>query len=399
MNDVEVIRAISLGQLPHGFLGRRGGMSVGDCAGLNVGWGSNDDREAIAGNRRLAVAALLAEAELATVHQVHSAEVVVAERAWPQGERPRADAMVTDTPNLLLGVLTADCAPVLFADHGAVVVGAAHAGWRGALGGVTDSTIAAMGRSPIAEEAVRVGISIEVERFDLADAGRDEAVDDVSLEVEVRLAGTPFDEEARIVGLMVDEAGAERLVNLVGRLGNAWANGGVDVLAAGTELFHCLDRRVRHAGKRTAPARVGSADDDAVMVGEQHRRAIRGQDAEQQVRPVGDDGIGPGPLVLRPWCVGTDHLGRMDLVHGGERRRRRQSRNGQPPILVDRGPLVIASVTDVEAGKRSGRDSAAAAEEAVRQAAEGHGPDDLDLAHSALRMMMSSSAWLPTMKS
>ena len=141
---VEVIRAISLGGLPHGFLGRRGGISVGECAGLNVGFGSNDDPEAIAGNRRLAVAALLADAELATVHQVHSAEVVVADHAWPQGERPRADAMVTDKPNLLLGILTADCAPVLFADHDSVVVGAAHAGWRGALAGITDATIAAM---------------------------------------------------------------------------------------------------------------------------------------------------------------------------------------------------------------------------------------------------------------
>lgn len=143
---VEVIRAVSLGGLPHGFLGRRGGISVGDCAGLNVGFGSHDDREVIAGNRRLAIAALLPEAELATVYQIHSTEVVVADRAWGQGERPRADAMVTDKPNLLLGVLTADCAPVLLADHDAVVVGAAHAGWRGALAGVTDATIEAMER-------------------------------------------------------------------------------------------------------------------------------------------------------------------------------------------------------------------------------------------------------------
>ena len=142
--SVEVIRAISLGQLPHGFLGRRGGMSVGECAGLNVGFGSKDDPETVAGNRRLAVVALLPEAELATVHQVHSAKVVVADRAWPQDQRPRVDAMVTDTPNLLLGILTADCAPVLFADHRGVVVGAAHAGWRGALAGVTDATIEAM---------------------------------------------------------------------------------------------------------------------------------------------------------------------------------------------------------------------------------------------------------------
>jgi hypothetical protein len=144
LSGVEAIRAISLGRLPHAFLGRRGGISVGACAGLNVGFGSNDDPEAIAGNRRLAVAAVHPQAELATVHQIHSAEVVVAVEPWPQDERPRADAMVTDTPNLLLGILTADCAPVLFADHEAVVVGAAHAGWRGALAGVTDATIEAM---------------------------------------------------------------------------------------------------------------------------------------------------------------------------------------------------------------------------------------------------------------
>ena len=141
---VEVIRASALGPLPHGFLGRRGGVSTGEVAGLNVGYGSSDDRAAIAENRRRAIEALLPEADLATVHQVHSAEVVYAERPWPQEERPDADALVTDRPKLLLGILTADCAPVLFADAEAGVVGAAHAGWRGALAGVTDSTITAM---------------------------------------------------------------------------------------------------------------------------------------------------------------------------------------------------------------------------------------------------------------
>ena len=146
MSGVEVVRAVSLGELSHGFLGRRGGISVGEMAGLNVGYGSGDDREAIAGNRRLAIAAILPEAELATVHQVHGADALHVEHPWPQDSRPNADAMVTDTPNLLLGILTADCAPVLFADHHAVVVGAAHAGWRGALAGVTDSAIEAMER-------------------------------------------------------------------------------------------------------------------------------------------------------------------------------------------------------------------------------------------------------------
>jgi len=146
LSEVEVIRAVSLGHLPHGFLGRRGGVSTGELAGLNVGYGSNDDRTAIDENRCLAIASLLPGAELVTVHQVHSAEVVHAERAWPHSERLRADAMVTDRANLLLGILTADCAPVLLADANAEVIGAAHAGWRGALAGVTDSTIAAMER-------------------------------------------------------------------------------------------------------------------------------------------------------------------------------------------------------------------------------------------------------------
>jgi polyphenol oxidase len=146
MSGVEVIRAVSLGGFAHGFLGRRGGVSSGELAGLNVGYGSNDDRSAIDENRRRAVAALLPDARLATVHQVHSAEVVDVQTPWAQGERPRADGMVTDQPNLLLGILTADCAPVLFADDRTSVVGAAHAGWRGALAGVTDSTISAMER-------------------------------------------------------------------------------------------------------------------------------------------------------------------------------------------------------------------------------------------------------------
>lgn len=140
---VEVNRAQALGGIPHGFLGRRGGVSVGAVAGLNVGLGAGDDDVAVARNRELAVAAVLSGARLVTVYQVHSPDCVIA-GAWSQAERPHADALVTDRPGLLLGIVTADCAPVLFADPAAGVVGAAHAGWKGALGGVTDSTIAAM---------------------------------------------------------------------------------------------------------------------------------------------------------------------------------------------------------------------------------------------------------------
>ena len=219
--SVEVIRAISLGQLPHGFLGRRGGISVGDCAGLNVGFGSNDDREAIAGNRRLAVAALLPEAELTTVHQIHSAEVVVADRAWPQGERPRADAMVTDTPNVLLGILTADCAPVLFADHHAVVVGAAHAGWRGALAGVTDATIEAMEELGARRENIHaaIGPCIAQPNYEVDEAFRGrftEADADNARFFVAGPAGKPhFDLEAylihRLIAAGIDEVEALNL--------------------------------------------------------------------------------------------------------------------------------------------------------------------------------------------
>lgn len=207
--SVEVVRAISLGQFPHGFLGRRGGMSVGECAGLNVGFGSKDDPECIAGNRRLAVAALLPEAELATVHQIHSSEVVIADRAWPLNERPRADAMVTDTPNLLLGILTADCAPVLFADHHAVVVGAAHAGWRGALAGVTDATIEAMEELGARRDNIHaaVGPCIAQPSYEVDEAFRDRFLADDSDNARFFIAGPAgkphFDVEAYVVHRLI----------------------------------------------------------------------------------------------------------------------------------------------------------------------------------------------------
>ena len=144
MSGVEAIRASCLGGTPHGFLGRRGGVSEGEMSGLNAGFGSGDQPDLIKENRRRAVAEVLPHAQIATVHQVHSGEAVRVVRPWPEAERPQADAMVTDRPGLLLGILTADCAPVLFADPEAGVIGAAHAGWRGALDGVTDSAIVLM---------------------------------------------------------------------------------------------------------------------------------------------------------------------------------------------------------------------------------------------------------------
>ncbi len=128
----------------HGFFTRAGGVSNGLYAGLNVGAGSNDKREAVAENRRRVARWVGAQPEnLSTLFQIHSPDVVIIDE--PLGtERPKADAMVTNTPGMALGVLTADCGPILFADKEVGVIGAAHAGWKGALTGVLENTIKAM---------------------------------------------------------------------------------------------------------------------------------------------------------------------------------------------------------------------------------------------------------------
>jgi polyphenol oxidase len=127
----------------HGFFTRRGGVSAGGYASLNCGLGSKDDPAAVQENRARVTARLGAEA-LITAHQIHSASAVIAAAPWRAEERPRADAIVTATPGLAIAVLTADCAPVLFADPAARIVAAAHAGWRGALTGVIEATLATM---------------------------------------------------------------------------------------------------------------------------------------------------------------------------------------------------------------------------------------------------------------
>ena len=141
---LEIITSPSLMGVSHGFFTRRGGASSGIYAGLNCGGGSDDQRDAVALNRARVAAALdLAPEALTTVNQTHSADVV--EATGPFGEpRPEADGMVSATPGVALAVLTADCEPVLFADVEARVIGAAHAGWKGALEGVLEATVEAM---------------------------------------------------------------------------------------------------------------------------------------------------------------------------------------------------------------------------------------------------------------
>lgn len=144
MAEAEAIRAACLAGLPHGFMTRRGGCSSGPIAGLNAGYGSGEARETVSANRALAAHTVLPGAPLVSVHQVHSADCSTVEDPWDDANRPTADALVTARRGLLLGIVTADCAPVLLADAGAGVIGAAHAGWRGAHGGVIEATVTAM---------------------------------------------------------------------------------------------------------------------------------------------------------------------------------------------------------------------------------------------------------------
>lgn len=131
----------------YGFFGSRGGVSTGIFESLNAGPGSKDDPAAVTENRRRVAAELgVGEPSLLSVFQIHSDQVIAAEGPWDGSPRPKCDAMVTNRPGLALGVLAADCGPVLFADADAGVVGAAHSGWKGAVGGVLQNTVAAMER-------------------------------------------------------------------------------------------------------------------------------------------------------------------------------------------------------------------------------------------------------------
>lgn len=138
-------RTLDLPGIRHGFFGRQGGLSGGLYASLNCGPGSADNPDNVAANRRRAVDALTGRGTpLQTLYQVHGAQVVTLTDPLPEGERPQADALVTNRPGVVLGILTADCTPVLFTDGQAGVIGAAHAGWKGALSGVVAATVAAM---------------------------------------------------------------------------------------------------------------------------------------------------------------------------------------------------------------------------------------------------------------
>lgn len=161
MSDAAPILSPLLSAAPkvrHGFFTRAGGVSKGIYESLNCGRGSKDDPADATENRARAAAAFGAVAEaLVTAYQVHSPDVLTVTEPW-EGASPKGDALVTDRPDLMLGVVTADCGPVLFVDAEARVIGAAHAGWRGALSGVIENTVAAMERLGARRERIAAAL-------------------------------------------------------------------------------------------------------------------------------------------------------------------------------------------------------------------------------------------------
>ena len=150
---------LSAARIRHGFFTRRGGVSEGLYASLNCGFGSDDPPENVAENRRRVAESLgVSPGNLLTAHQYHGSAVAVVNTPWTNSDRPRADAMVTGIPGLALGILTADCVPVLFADPQSGIIGAAHSGWQGALGGVLGATIAAMEKLGARRASIRAVI-------------------------------------------------------------------------------------------------------------------------------------------------------------------------------------------------------------------------------------------------
>lgn len=237
------VTAASLDGVPHGFFGRRGGVSTGDLASLNCGLGSGDDPSLIAENRRRVAEAALPGAALTGVYQVHGNRCLIVNENTDLAARPEADALATRTPRILLGILTADCVPVLFADREAGVVGAAHAGWKGAIAGVTDATLDAMESlgARRAKIAAAIGPCIARASYEVDEGFVQRFVADDPANERFFAAGKPghamFDIAAYVAARLA-AAGITRI-----------AIGGQDTYAGGQDYFSY--RRACHKGENT----------------------------------------------------------------------------------------------------------------------------------------------------
>ncbi len=172
---------------------------------------------------------------------------------------------------------------------------------------------------------------------------------------------------------------AERLVDLIAGLGDGRSDRGDDAFAVRAEPDHLAHDCFENPAVRPAPAGVRRTDHAGLDVRQQHRRAIGGDHAEQDTRPVGRHRVGARPLGVRPWTDHADRVGRMDLVDRRQRGPGKHGRDGAAAVLGDRLFIIVGAVAHVEAGNHAFRDTAAPPEEAVRNAAERVGPDDLDV--------------------
>jgi YfiH family protein len=220
----------SIGGVRHGFFTRQGGVSGGIYASLNCGPGSRDASENVAQNRAR-VAELLGAApdRLLTVYQMHGADTVVADKPWKAP--PEADAIVTAKRGLAIGILTADCAPVLFCDAEASVIGAAHAGWRGALSGIIEATVKAMNKLGAKPERIvaAIGPSISQKAYE------------VGAEFVEQFVATEPDSAAFFI---TDEGSGEPHFDLVGYVGERLARAGVGIVADVGLCTYCDETRL-----------------------------------------------------------------------------------------------------------------------------------------------------------
>jgi YfiH family protein len=241
--SVPFVTAPTLDGIAHGFFGRRGGVSTGDLASLNCGLGSGDDPARIAENRRRVAEAALPGAPVTGLYQVHGNRCVIVDEGTDLADRSEADALATRRPGVLLGILTADCVPVLFADREAGVVGAAHAGWKGAIAGVTDATIDAMERlgARRASVAAAIGPCIGRASYEVDDAFVERFVADDPANERFFAAGKPghamFDIAAYVAARLAG-AGVARI-----------AIGGQDTYALPQDYFSY--RRACHKGENS----------------------------------------------------------------------------------------------------------------------------------------------------
>ncbi|TRW15307.1 peptidoglycan editing factor PgeF [Glacieibacterium frigidum] len=225
----------------HGFLGRQGGVSGGIYASLNCGLGSGDDQAAVRENRARAVAAVAPGAALVTLHQVHSPTVVTVTEPFADDARPRADGMATATPGLALAILAADCAPVLFADVKAGVIGAAHAGWRPALSGVLSATVEAMVALGARREriAAAIGPTIGRRSYEVDDGFRDRFLADDDAHDDFFAAGRAGHWQFDLEGFIVRRLAGAGLTTIAAL--------GLDTYADAERWFSY--RRTTHAGE------------------------------------------------------------------------------------------------------------------------------------------------------